>query len=310
MDRKEILQEIFDKSKEFDDCLEHLQQALWTKGLAFDNQMTIDTVGEENGEFFKALEASRSRLAMLGDSYKELLINKPVTRCPFTGNVVEMSVDMDGIDGLWWNSDNPIRLDISAPKTFFAYDGAMKLNQSLEKTPFTVAPGPDSPFVLPRLLSFDQVKAVISQIQVGEHIGYLMTYFCDPFLVYEPRINDWGTNRYWESNPLPGDFSTPGKWIPLDPLKSEMDFDLTHWMQKGKLMWIKPGDTSLRVRSSINSCPFLQLEGKRELQVIKQGELSYNKGFDYVYRTEEEFEALFSKEELNRINEEIERGDE
>jgi len=308
MNRNDLLNTLNEKSHEFDNLVIHLRTTLQEKGHSFDSAFSLDTVGPENEASLLLLDTLRNSLDELVESYKHGLVNKPVSRCPFTGKILSTSVDTEGIDGLWWNSDNPIRLDVDAPKTFFAYDGAMKLNDTLESTLFPILPGPDAPFVLPRLLSYDQVKAVISQVNVGEHIGYLMTYFCEPFLIYEPRINDWGTQRYWEPNPLAGDFTTPGKWISLDPQKSELDFDLTYWMEKGKLFWIKPGDESLRLRVNTENCPFLNLKSNGKYQEVKQGQLTLLEKIETVYQSIEAFNSSFSTEELRRIHMEIEEA--
>jgi len=308
MERNHILKSINEKSQEFDALVEQLRSVHLHNGHSFDIDFTLETVGLENEASLRLLETLRTNLHELIDSYRQGLSNKPFSRCPFTGKTVSLSIDTEGIDGLWWNSDNPIRLDAEAPKTFFAYDGAMKLNDQIESTLFPVLPGPNSPFVLTRLLQYDQVKAVISQVNVGLHAGYLITYFCDPFLIYEPRINDWGTRRYWESNPLAGDFTTPGKWISLDPLKSELDFDLAYWMAKGKLFWIKPGDTSLRLRVAIDECPFLQIEGNGKYQEIKQGQHLFLQEFETIYRSIDEFYSLFPDDELQIIQKEIDEN--
>lgn len=309
MSRNEILNDLFIKATEFDTLTAELRQLSIENGFYVDEDFSIETVGTAHEgllEQWKALSEAMDQLVL---TYRALLKFVPISRCPFTGEPVESDIDVDGIDGLWWNYDNPIRSDIKAPKTYYAMDGAMKLSSSIEATPFPVRPGSDIPFVLPRLLELDQVKAVISHITIGNHIGYCIIYYCDPLLKFYPRINDWGTDRYWETNLVIGDSYSPGRWISLDPNKSDRDFDLKYWIQKGKLLWIKPDDPTLLLRASTTECPFIDLIGDMRFKTIQEGSVEYENRVEYKFRSEEAFKNLISDEKLKEIDEEIERGD-
>ena len=52
-----------------------------------------------------------------------------------------------------------------------------------------------------------------------------------------------------------------------------MDFDLSSWIGAGKLLWIGPGDTSLELRSDVEECPYLDLDGRREMSRIQDGKV-------------------------------------
>jgi hypothetical protein len=305
MERDEILTSLYTMVTDFDDLVLLLKKVAIQQGQLGDFELTAEALGNEYVDKTTKLTELKEGMNLLLEKYRGTLLNKPYSRCPFTGELLSLSIDTNGLDGLWWNSQNPIRLDKKAPSTFYAFDGAMKLGNTLETPPFTVLPGPEIPFVLPRLLNFDQVKAVISQVLIGEHIGYLIAYYCDPFLNYEPRINEWGTERYWEPNPIPGDLTTPGKWISLDPLKSERSFDLDYWILNGKLHWIAPMDETLRLRSSLTDCPFIQLSGSTKYQSVQKGVLSHIEEVEPVFQTEEEFYARIPKEAFAEIENEL-----
>lgn len=46
-------------------------------------------------------------------------------------------------------------------------------------------------------------------------------------------------------------------------------------MRSGKLLWIAPGDESITLRQGVEGCPYLGLEGPRELAFIKNGKVRY-----------------------------------
>lgn len=309
MTRNEILKQLFSYVQEFDALSSKLRSISIEKGFYVDEDLNIDTVGAEHEELLLQWNEIKVTMDNLVEMYQKQLKYSSISRCPFTGEAVEWNIDDEGLDGLWWNIDNPIRQDIKAPSTFYAIDGAMKLSSNIEAAPFTVKPGPDIPYVLPRLLELDQVKAVISQLSIGEHTGFCITYFCDPYLKYLPRINEWGTDRYWESNPIIGDSYSPGRWVSLDPYKSDRDFDLKYWIQKGKLFWIKPNDPNLRLRISVTDCPFIDLVGDTRYKVIQEGKYEYENPIDYKFRSFDAFKSIISDEELKEIEEEIGRGD-
>jgi hypothetical protein len=265
---------------------------------------------EEEGTEQKALEerlADMDReIRQLLERYLEGLPVRELSRCPFTGEKLSLAIDDLGLDGLWWNADAPKRPENELPATWFALDGALKLGGELEKAPFLCCPGPDVPFVLPRLLEHIQVKAVISAVQIGVHTAYPIVYYADPMLYGETRVNDWGTERYWETGSLIPELWTPGQYVSLTPDASEYDFDLKPWIKAGKLLWIAPGDESLTLHGHASHCPYLNLPGSRRLKFIRDGE---------VWEEEEEFEAFagddpdFDPAHFQRILKEIEEGE-
>ncbi|NLO09954.1 MAG: hypothetical protein GX129_08845 [Clostridiales bacterium] len=215
------------------------------------------------------------------ESYMKGLPIRDLSRCPFTGEKVSMAIDDMGLDGLWWNYDSPKRPENKLPDTWFAIDGALMLKGEIEKAPFLCSPGPDIPFVLPRLLEFIQAKAVISTIQIGSHIAYPICYYADPMLYGELRVNDWGTGRYWETGSMIPELWSPGQYISLTPDKDEYDFDLEPWIKAGKLLWISPDDNSMTLHGHVSGCPYLNLQGSRRLKFIRDG---------LVWEDEEELE--------------------
>jgi hypothetical protein len=162
-----------------------------------------------------------------------------------------------GVDGLWWNCNQPLRPLQQLPVDFIGLAGALRLGSPLEKTPFEVRPGPEVPYVVPRLLALPGICAVLSQVQIGQHMGYAIAYFAEHPEQVANGINTWGTDFYEVVDSQGAlTWSRDGDNAALD-----RDADLKPWMEAGKLLWIQPGDTSMTLRSDTRPCPFLALKG-------------------------------------------------
>jgi len=205
-------------------------------------------------------------LAGLLDQYRRGLPVLPLSRCPFSQQVLYHSLDPYGLDGPWWNYTAPVRpLTYLAP-TFHSLAGALTLKGSPEKAPFLCVPGPGVPYVVPELLQNNHIRAVISRIPVGKHEGHLVAYFTDAPEARIPRLNTWGANR-WELLDRRGTYMWGESSLP----ESRLDFDLVRWMEEEKLLWIFPGDRTLGLRSGVKDCPYLAAEGTRRIQRIWNG---------------------------------------
>jgi hypothetical protein len=194
--------------------------------------------------------------------YRELLPDVMVARSPASGEVVRWPIDMMGLDAWFWDYLTPVRREAEPlPADWIAMTGAMRLGEPVEHPPFAVVPGPDVPFVVPRILGADGVRAVVAEVPVGAHTGWTTTYFGEP-----PEdvtlVNVWGTNTY----PVFEDSDWVG-WDWDEPTVAEYDFDLAPWLRSGKLLWLD-ADT---LRHGLDGCPFVGLAGRRLITVIRNG---------------------------------------
>ena len=176
-----------------------------------------------------------------------------VARCPFTDAVVTHSLDTAGLDGLWWRYEDVVQQAEDLPATFFALTGAVRLGEPVEDVPFLVKPGPEAPYVVPRILLHNDVRAVVSQVAVGAHTGYAVTYFADPAPPLLARVNTWGANEHWFTD------ERGTWWDSSDEDESELDFELAPWVDSGKLRWVAPGDADGRLRTGLDGCPYVDL---------------------------------------------------
>jgi hypothetical protein len=206
-------------------------------------------------------------LALMRQEYEVRIPVLPLSRCPFTGRVAYHSIDPYGIDGLWWSYETPLRPVESLPSRYLAFSGAMKLVPPVIDTPFLCKPGPGSPFVLPRILNHESTKAVIFSLPVGNHCGFPIFYFTDTLPKASPGVtNDWGMS-FWQHYEPDG---TP-QWMSMTENETEYDFYLDPWVQKGKLLWIAPGDRTMTLRTGLSGCPYTGLGGEENIQRVQYG---------------------------------------
>jgi hypothetical protein len=209
-----------------------------------------------------------SMLAAMRAEYEGLVPVLPLSRCPFTGRVVYHSIDPYGIDGLWWNYESPVRPVEFLPSRYLAFSGSMRIVTPAEFSPFLCKPGPGSPFVLPRILNNEGVRAVISTLLIGKHQGFPVFYFTDSVLKDTGVVNDWGMS-FWQYQDTEG----PSQWMSVTENEAEYDFYLEPWVRKEKLLWIAPDDRTMTLRTGITDCPYIGLGGEEKNQRIQYGKV-------------------------------------
>jgi hypothetical protein len=216
----------------------------------------------------------RAQMREIWRQYRELLPEVTVARCPHSGEVVRWPIDTFGLNGWFWQYlGSARRAPASLPSTWLAMTGAMRLAKPVEHTPFVVMPGPEAPFVVPRILESPGVRAVIAEVPVGAHTGWAISYF-GPTPPGTDLVNAWGTDDY----PVYRD-GVRGGWNSVMPVVEDYDFELTNWLRSGALLWIAPGDESATLHSGLDGCPFVDLPGKREFVVAFNGVVWHMRAF-------------------------------
>ena len=194
----------------------------------------------------------------------------PVSCCPLCDKPLFRAFDPFGLDGLWWRSDAQPD-EPQACAHFCALLGAVDLRTSRPRPDFDLHPGPDAPFVIPRLLRQEGMVAVVSQIQLSDGaIAYPIAYFAPRRPPVQSLAAPWARTNFvystqlgvhsWRqaSEPAPGE-QAPDTW----------DFELQPWVASGKLRWCPPASNNA-VLSPVSTapCPFADLPGSRQRQVI------------------------------------------
>ncbi|WP_369636528.1 hypothetical protein [Nocardia sp. JMUB6875] len=210
-----------------------------------------------------------SKAGELRKRYMEWLPEVPVARSPFTDELTTWPIDTVDLDGWFWNWANPIRRRKSVvPADWLAMGGAMRLVEPLTPLPFDFCmPGPDVPYVVPRLLNLPETRAVLSQVVIGHHTGWTITYFTTRRPHRFPLENLWGSQEY----DIYDDSGHWRAWSEHPQDLAEYSFDLRPWLEAGKLLWVAPGDPAAALRSGAADCPYLDLPGHRRMQMISEG---------------------------------------
>lgn len=209
---------------------------------------------------------ARLRFGELTALYTARLPRPAISRNPFTGKALHYPIDIFGLDGPWWDCNDPVRPEALLPEGVFALAGAVALDGEIPDTPFDVKPGPSVPWVCPRVLRIPGVRAVISQIRVGASAAWPVVYFSANPLPGYPGLDTWGLNSHMSLNE-DGSYSIASSW----GLSSDYDYDLAPWIRHGKLLWIPPGDEGLELHATVSDCPYLELPGSREPVLLRNG---------------------------------------
>ena len=210
--------------------------------------------------------------------YRDGLHRIPVTRCPFDKEIVMHSFDPHGLDGLWWDSYEPVRPvggDQFCPH-WLTQCGAVKLAEPHENSPVLVSPGPGVPYVIPAILKRKDTVATISSLSVNEHVVYWIFYFSKQPNFNVPLAAVWPTQY---RPPGPGhvtaaeqdeydDYDYPEDW----------DFNLKPWLIGRKLLWIHPKDPDMSLQKGATECPYLDLPGSRKPVTLQYGQVVEHAG--------------------------------
>lgn len=212
-------------------------------------------------------------LAGVGE-YFDRLPRKVLSACPFCGASLKRAFDPWGVDGPWWGVTAICQYDEPTPcEHFRVLLGALRLDDSpLPSAMFMkVQPGPEVPFVVPRLLGLPNMIAVVAGLPLPSvGAAYPIAYFSDvgidPGALHQP----WCRNVHW--------FERDGKeaW---NYCNDPWDFDLEPHVESGQLCWMLQGedDEEPQLLSSADGlvCPFVGLTGEQRPQVITDGARSF-----------------------------------
>jgi hypothetical protein len=203
-------------------------------------------------------EKSTCQLQKLISEYETKLPRIPLSRCPFSGEIFTLAIDTFDLDGPWWNAEAGARPVEASLPSLFTYTGAIQLEEDVPQTPFLCKPGPEVPFVVPRLLAEPDIKAVISTLKIKKYTAYCIAYFSEPTPFDLLRVNHWGLNYYTAEHP---DLS--GYQSKSFETEQEYDFDLKPWIKAGKLLWIDTDDANLILHSTLSRFPYADLPGRK-----------------------------------------------
>jgi hypothetical protein len=197
--------------------------------------------------------------------YFDRLPRLPLSRCPHCGQVLARAFDPWGLDGLWWQpSEGGKTTEPEACPHFRLLQGAVNLNDLPPHAGrYGVRPGPEVPYVIPRILELPTMIAVFASVPLA--CGYT-TYPIAYFSQEQPRTGSLTQPWLHRQYSFTDDRGNPAWTIKNDP----WDFDLLPWVERGKLQWINPGDSQFVLQTNASVFPYRDLPGRRE-QLFLQG---------------------------------------
>lgn len=229
-------------------------------------------LGDSNSRW-RELENERNaklrKVEALVDEYWDWIPSISLSRCPFCNADLLRAFDPVDLNGFWW-MDRTQR-PCSEPEScehFRLLLGAVNLNRLPPKGGlFECRPGPDVPYIIPRILEMSTMEAVISSIPI--HCGYTaypVAYYSQKPPASGSLTQSWAQKQYRFTSAT----GTAGWSIVVD----SCDFDLLPWLKTGKVRWCKEGKLSPK-DADPKTCPFLGLEGVRRPQILFHNELRY-----------------------------------
>jgi len=194
-----------------------------------------------------------------------------VSCCPFDGKPLVRTFDPFGLDGLWWKPDqNP--QELPACPHICVVRGAVHFRGLPPRGGhFQALPGPEVPHIIPRLLEYPGMVAVVSQLEMEcGYAAYPIAYFAERRPPVAELTADWPRDTYsYETETGELGWTTPN-----DP----WDFDLRPWLQAGKIRWCDPdSDRTSLSDAPPDQCPYVDLPGLRERMMVK-GDVSWTAG--------------------------------
>jgi hypothetical protein len=229
-------------------------------------QLQLDRATEHSNRVQQTLALQRALI----DEYRAGLPLLPLGRCPFCDKIMRHSLDAMDLTGLWWDFERPVRaVTEDLCPHYLALAGAVSIDRErVASVPMLVVPGPEAPYVVPRLLAGRPVRAVVSSVRIGPHVGYPIFYFADPVPQDLRRVNTWGTGDYHYT-------TADGRsaWDRDRDTEADYDFDIAGWLGRGQLLWIAPDDPACELHGEAAGCPYVGLAGRREVLKVQDGKV-------------------------------------
>lgn len=221
----------------------------------------------------RLLSEKNGRIDELLQLYLAWLPILPFSRCPICKKQVKRSIDIVGLNGPWWDHFSPTRKESGyRDPHMIGFDGAVHQTEPTPSFYPLVKPGPQAPFVIPKILECDGVLAVLYGFKVGPNKAYAITYFSEAYPKSINLVNDWGTDTYSvPKEQLDSNGERCFGWNQAYNFIEDYDFELEPWIARGKLLWISEDDTDMTLQNQVATCPYLNLPGLREQMFMRDG---------------------------------------
>ena len=191
-----------------------------------------------------------SMLRELAVAYAELTPVVMVSRCPYTAIPLRYPMDVEGLDGPYWDASAPIRHLPERAATVVAITGAVVASDELEPATFDRRLGPGHHVIHPSILDQAGTRVVLSCVVMGPHRILVTSYFQNPVALSLGAFPELGTDRElrWGSDHLPR--------VDLDDRRVILTGSESGWLDDDRIGWIDVGDEDWIVRTGRDGCPY------------------------------------------------------
>lgn len=255
--------------------LNRYKEALAAYDEQMDDSQAFDPWSEEEVEALHVAEAHLAVVVRLEEQYFAELPRLALSCCPFDERPLYRTFDPFGLDGLWWRSDVTPE-EPPCCRHFCALTGAINFGvQKPAAGSFEVRPGPEVPYVIPRLLQLPGMVAVVSQLTMDNgYAAYPVAYFAERRPPPQELCLEWRRTQLSYTTQM----GESGWTVPAD----DWDFDLGPWLEAGKLRWCTPKTAELAPRGRLSlKNPYVDLPGERSARVLR-GDMIWSEGADIV----------------------------
>ncbi len=182
--------------------------------------------------------------------------------CPFDGRPLLRSFDPFDFDGPWWRPDSTPDEPPPCPH-FCCLTGSVSLGgQQPRVTEGSVYIGADVPFLIPRLLEFEGMVAVVGQLDMENGCrAYPVAYFANRRPPPEKLTASWARSNFVYTTQM----GVHGWRL----AKESLDFDLIAWIQRQRVLWCVPQSGNARLGDAVAQYPFSDPLGLRKPIVLR-----------------------------------------
>jgi hypothetical protein len=221
------------------------------------------TWGDELDGWLEQAKGHREEARAAEAAYFEALPAVAMACCPYDGRPLLRSFDPFDFDGPWWSPDATPREPPPCPH-FCCVTGAVALGGQPARVPEgSVYLGGDVPFVIPRLLAFEEMTAVIGQLEMENGCrAYPIAYFAARRPPPEKLAANWARPIFAYTTQM---------GLHLWRVDDEVwDRDLLPWIVRDKVRWcaLESGNSQLD-DGPPEQCPFLELPGTGRPTVLQ-----------------------------------------
>ncbi|TAJ74904.1 MAG: hypothetical protein EPO42_14495 [Gallionellaceae bacterium] len=220
-------------------------------------------------EWEKERSQTVKKIEPLVQEYWDWVPAVKLSRCPFCQKDLARLFDPVDLRGFWWMDRTQRPRPEPAPCPHFCLLlGSVNLNGlPAQGGVFESRLGPDVPFVIPRLLEWPTMTAVVSLVPLRwGYNAYPVAYFSRVPPKERSLTQGWAQKEY--------QFILEdgrGGWDIVDDV---YDYNLEAWIKRGKLRWFHENTLSPQ-NAPPGDYPFRDIKGKAMPQVLIDNELRY-----------------------------------